>query len=243
MRRFIFSAFVVIMLSACTETNRDIQVLPSSTIVPSPTHTEVATPTIKASETPLPSPSSTPVPLSLILADFPLAFGTTWIYSAEISYQDPKDYMKLLKWTGTVTDKVIDKKIETDRKIVFTVQEALEPKPPQDVWRQSRTFKYTILGDGVFEGSMKVYQYPLEDNQTWRAFADFEYDMNAHHIGEVVTPYGKLDNCYSFLVATNPDTSIETFCAGIGFVEHSYRHHGTPQDEKFVLSSFTLGQP
>jgi hypothetical protein len=243
MRRIIFSASVIIMLSACVGTNRDIQVLPSLTIVPSSTHAEVATSIIKASETPLPSPSSTPVPLSLILADFPLALGTTWVYSAEISYQDPNDYMKLLTWTGTITDKVVDKKVESDGKMIFTVQEDLEPKPPKDVWRQSRTFEYIIVGDGVFEGAMKVYQYPLKDNLTWRAFADFEYDMNAYYVGEVITPYGKLDNCYSLLIATNPDTSIEIFCAGVGFVEHSYRHHGTPQDEKFVLSSFTLGQP
>lgn len=231
------------MLSACTGTNRNIQILTSSTIAPFPTLTEITTPTIEVSETSLLSPSATPVPLSLILTDFPLALGTTWIYSAEISYQDPDDYMKLLTWNGTVTDKVIDKKNEPDGKIVFTVQEDLEPKPPQDVWRQSRTFEYTVSGDGVFEGIMKIYQYPLEDNQRWRSFSDFGYETIAYRVGEVTTPYGNFDNCYTFIIATNPDTSIEIFCTGIGFVEHSYRHHGTPQVEKFVLSSFTLGQP
>ena len=243
MRRFIFSALAMIMLSACIGSNRNVPILPSSTMASLPARTEVTTPTIKVSETPQPSPSSTPVPLSLILADFPLVLGTTWVYSAEISYQDPNDYMNLLTWTGTVTDAVIDKKTESDGKVVFTVQEDLEPKPPEDVWRKSGTFEYTITGDGVFEGRMKVYQYPLEDNQTWQAFSDFGYEMMVHRIGQTVTPYGKVDNCFNLIIATNPDISIETFCAGIGFVEHSYRHHGTPQIEKFTLSAFTLGQP
>ena len=243
MRRFIFSASVITMLLACTGTNRDVQVLPSSTIVLPPTHTEVVMPTVKAAETPLPLPSSTSIPLSLILADFPLALGTTWKYTAEISYQDPNDYMKLLMWAGAVTDKIVDTQIQPDGAIVFTVQEDLEPKPPEPVWRQSRTFEYTISGDGVYEGGMKVYQYPLEDSQTWQAFSDFGYEMFAHRIGEVVIPYGRLNNCYTFMIATNPDTLMKTFCSGVGFVKHSYRHHGSLQDEKFVLFSFIVGQP
>ena len=241
MRYVISSILLTIMLSACTGTSEDIKTLPLSTITPSPTNTDLATPTIQASETPL--PSSTPVPFPLILADFPLVLGTTWEYSAEISYQDPNDYMKLLTWKGTITEKVINKKIEADGKIIFTIQKDLEPTPPEQVWRRSGSFEYTVSGDGVFEGNMKIYQYPLEDNMKWKAFSGFDYEMLAQPIENVNTLYGELDNCYVFITATNPDTSIDTFCKGIGFVEHSYRHHGTPQDEKFVLSSFILGQP
>ena len=239
--RFVFVVIVIVILSACTQANQNIQALPSPTLISSPPNTQIETPIITSPETQLPLPTA--VPFSLILADFPLAVGTTWKYSAEIAYQDPNDYMKTLTWVGTVTDKIIEGKLEADGRIIFTVQEDLEPKPPEQVWRQSRTFEYTVSGDGVYEGSMKVYQYPLQDDQTWQAFSDFGYEMIAHRIGEVVIPYGKLDNCYTFLVATNPDTTIDTFCAGIGFVEHVYTHHGTPQDEKFVLSSFTLGGP
>ena len=163
---------------------------------------------------------------------------------AEISYQDPNDDMKLLTWTGTITDKVVDKKSEADGWIVFTVQENLEPKPPEQVWRQSGSFEYEVSGDGVFEGGMKIYQYPLEDNTKWKAFfSSFNYEMVPHPIENINTPYGKLDNCYVFVYAIHLGTSVDTFCKGIGFVEHFYRHHGTPQNEKFVLSSFTFGQP
>jgi hypothetical protein len=243
MRIIISSVVLIIVLSACTVTSQNVQTSPQSTIIPSSTYTKAPTSTIQVSKTPLPLPSATPVPLSLILEDFPLMVGTIWEYSAEISYQDPNDYMKLLTWKGIITEKVIDKKVIEGGIVIFTIQEDLEPIPPEQVWRRSRSFKYTISGDGVFEGNMKVYQYPLEDNMKWKAFSGFDYEMLAQPIGNVKTPYGELDNCYVFITATNPDTSIDTFCKGIGFVEHSYRHHGTPQDEKFVLSSFILGQP
>jgi len=243
MRIIISSVVLIIVLSACTVTSQNVQTSPQSTIIPSSTNTKAPTSTIQVSKTPLPLPSATPVPLSLILEDFPLMVGTIWEYSAEISYQDPNDYMKLLTWKGIITEKVIDKKVIEGGIVIFTIQEDLEPTPPEQVWRRSRSFEYTVSGDGVFEGNMKIYQYPIEDNMKWKAFSGFDYEMLAQPIENVKTPYGELDNCYVFITATNPDTSIDTFCKGIGFVEHSYRHHGTPQDEKFVLSSFILGQP
>lgn len=229
---FIFVAFT---LSACVTSNPTTDVLPSSTAFQFPTGTQKSASKV--------IPSETPSPNSQIFADFPLVKGTIWKYSAEISYQDPNDYSKLVTWTGLIIDKVIDKKITPDGKIIFIVQEDFEPLPPKDVWRQPRTFEYMVSGNSVFEGSMKIYQWPLEDNMKWKTFSDFEYEMIAQHVGEVNTPFRKLNNCFVFIIATNPDTSMETFCTGIGFVKHSYRHHGTPQNEKFVLSAFTLGQP
>jgi hypothetical protein len=240
MRRFISLIIVLIVLSACGGMNQTALLSPTDS--PPPTQTPSIVPTILSSEAPVSTPFSTPVPSSLILAEFPLEIGITWEYEAEIAYQDPNDSMELLTWTGTVTDRVLDKKVDPDGKIVFTVQEDLEPEPPQSVWRQSRTFEYSISGDGIFDGGMKVFQYPLEDNQSWPVFAGFEYEMTTQYIGKVVTPYGELDNCYNFFIVTRPDTSIKTFCSGIGFAKHSYSHHGTPQNETFVLSSFTPGE-
>jgi len=241
MRHFVSLIFILIVLSACGEMNRTTLLSPTASL-PS-TQKPSVLPTIVSSETPALTPFSTLVPSSLILAEFPLEIGTIWEYEAEISYQDPNDYVELLTWTGTVTDRVLDKRAEPDGKIVFTVQEDLEPTPPQSVWRQSRMFEYTISGDGIYDGGMKVFQYPLEDNQSWQVFAGFEYEMTTQYIGKVIIPYGELDNCYNFFVVTGPDTSIKTFCTGIGFVEYFYTHHGTPQDEKFVLSSFNPGEP
>lgn len=244
MRHFIISAFAIIILSTCSGISKDVQVSPSLT-TPVPTHTKAVLPKITAPKIPLLLPSSTPVPLSIILADFPLAVGTTWKYSAEISYQESKDYMKLLKWTGTITYVVVDKKIEQDGKVVFRVQQNLEPKPLEPlVWvLEWEFFNYTIERSVVIEGNRKIYQYPLEDNVRWYAVDGFNDETIVQSVESVNTPYGRLDNCYMLSTTSNSDTLIDVFCKGIGFVKHSYTHHGTPQDAKFILSSFTLGQP
>ena len=129
-----------------------------------------------------------------------------------------------------------------DRKMVYTLQEDLKPTPPLDVWRQSRTFEFHVSGDGIFDGNMKIYQWPLSDNLSWKAFTDFEYFMNVDYVGNFETPYSELTGCYVFFIATNPDTSFDTFCPGIGFVKHSYRHHGTPQNDDYTLISYKPGQ-
>ena len=239
MRRLFSFLLLITALSACNGLNT-ATVLPA----PSPTLTRETTATITPTDTPSPTPSLTPVPPSLILADFPLAVGAAWVYSAKISYQDPNDYMKLVTWTGTITDKVIDKTTSDDGSIVFTIQEDMRPTPPSDVWRQPRTFTYIVMGDGIFEwGKQKVYQWPIETASEWQTSIDFPgYETWAGRTTEVDTPYKKLDNCYMFTLFTGPDTTKDTFCRGIGFVKHFYSHHGTPQDEDFVLTSFTPGR-
>jgi hypothetical protein len=212
-RLFIFSTLMA-LFSACTTSSSGTEIFPTSTSVPS----------------------------SLILADFPLSVGTIWKYAAEISYQDPNVYTLTGVWSGSITDTVIDEKMAPEGRIVFTLQEDLQPPPPEGVWRQSRTFDYIVSGNGIFEGSMKVYQWPLLDYWSWEAIAGFGNNMHASYIRAVYTPYGVLKGCYQFLIDNNPDTSIDTFCPGIGFAEHIYRHHGSPQVEHYVLVSYTAGQ-
>lgn len=243
MRHLVFFVFVMVTLSACGEINRNSEVLPSPTVVPSSTMPSRITMTAAPSETTLPSPSSIPVMPSPILTDFPLAVGAVWKYSAEISYADPNDFGKLITWNGFVIDKVVDREITPNGKIIFTVQEDLEPEPPKEVWRQPTTFEYIVSGNEVFKGNMKIYQWPLENDTQWKISYEFVYNLVAQSVGEINTPYGNFDNCYTFLIRTGPDASVETFCQGIGFVMHTYSHHGEPQDEEFILSSFTPGQP
>jgi hypothetical protein len=242
--RFIIFAVLTFLLSACIASGRDTGSLPASATVPasspaiSPGGTSTIAPTAVSTLTPYP----TLVPPSLILADFPLSVGARWKYSEEISYQDPKDYNKLVSWSGFIMDKVVDKKTTPDGGIVFTLQEDLQPPSPDGVWRQSGTLEYTVSGDGVFKDDRKIYQWPLSDNMSWKAFSDFGYDTVASYSESVSTPYGELKGCYTFLTVTNPDTAFDTFCPKIGFVEHSYSHHGTPQVEHFMLVSYQPGQ-
>jgi hypothetical protein len=168
--------------------------------------------------------------------------SATWQYSAEISFEDSNDNTRVGTWSGFITDQVIAKNVALDGSIIFTVNENLDPAAPQDVWRQSGTYSYAVSGDGIFKGGIKIYQWPLSDNLSWEALGDLGYSMDASYVGNVDTPYRKLNGCYVFILATLPDTSIDTFCPGIGFVEHSYTHNGTRQEEHFTLLSYVPGR-
>ena len=246
MQRFFIFAVLVVLLSACIATSRNTGSVPASATIPaaSPEISPGASSTIAPTATPtlLPSPSSTPVPSSIILADFPLSVGATWKYSAEISFQDPNDHTKLVTWSGSITDKVVDRKITSDGGIVFTLQEDLKPNPTEGVWRKSGTYEYIVSSDGIVEDGWKIYQWPLSDDLTWTTFTGLIYKTFVKSIAIVNTPYGDLKGCYTFLLQTNPDTTIDTFCPKVGFVEHSYMHHGTPQNEHYVLVSYQPGQ-
>jgi hypothetical protein len=233
---------ILILLSACVAKNQGTLPSPTSANLPAIESAQKGALAVSPTYTLSPVPSMTPSTLLSIMADFPLSPGATWKYAAEISYPDPANPSQVATWSGFITDKVTGQKTTPDGSLIFTIQQDLEPTPPQEVWRQSSTIEYTLTGDGVYDGRRKIYQWPLSDHSTWKAFADIEYLVNSDYLGDVETPYGKLSGCYGFLLATNPDTSIDTFCPGIGFVEHSYQHHGTPQFEHYVLVSYTPGQ-
>jgi hypothetical protein len=126
--------------------------------------------------------------------------------------------------------------------IVFRVQEDLEPLPPREVWRTTSIMEYSILRDGIFEEGIKIYQWPRSDNLSWKVSPNIDRYIVVNYLGKVDTPYTTLKGCYRFTFATNPDTSVDTFCPGIGFVEHSYTHHGTVQIEHFALILFNPGK-
>lgn len=240
MQRFFIFAFMAVLLSACGESSRNIGSYPTfiSTLTASQTLTQSTTSPIASAEASLISPSPTSVTSSLILADFPLSVGTVWKYTGDITYQNPNDHNQTTTWSGIITDLVIEQKTISDGKIIFTLQESLDPTPPQDVWRQSGTFEYIVSGNGIIKNDWKIYQWPLSNNLTWAAQADSGYDVIINYIGEVDTPYGKLKGCYTLLLATLPDTTKDTFCPGIGFAEHTYQHNGDRQDEHFVLKAY-----
>jgi hypothetical protein len=235
-------AFIVFVSSACIASRQHTEVMTSTNVSQSPTPTPKAEPTVISAEMPLPLPYMTPVPPTIILAEFPLAVGASWNYSAEISYMDPNDKEKLTSWTGFVIDTITEKKEAVDGSLIFSMKEELVPKPPIDVWRQPSTFEYSVSGNGVLEYGSKIYQWPLSNRLRWKWDANFGYEKEAVYQEKVDTPYGQIKGCYVIFLFTNPDISIDTFCPKIGFVEHSYKHHGTPQNEHFVLVSYTPGK-
>ena len=110
MQRLFLFALMTVLLSACIASGRKTGSMSVSATIPAaapeifPAAASTITPTLTLA---LP-PSPTPVPPTLILADFPLSVGANWKYSAELSYQDPKDYAKQITWSGFIMDKVVD---------------------------------------------------------------------------------------------------------------------------------------
>jgi hypothetical protein len=252
MRRFVYTIFVMVALSACKEVNQNIKKSPSSTAFSPPTSTQMATSTISPSETPLSVPSLTPVPPSLILADFPLKVGATWKYSAEISFPDPEKSGETVKWTGVSVRKVVNMKISAEGKISFDLQEYLEPKPPPEYAMYlplQRPYDYTIAEDGIYEfyGSMfrgKIFQYPLYDGLSWIRWTDWDISTNVMQIeGEVITPYQKLNHCYRITTQASNYIMEDVFCQKVGFVIHRYKSIALPQDNSDLeLVSYESGQ-
>jgi len=241
MRRILVFAWILVFFSGCSPSSKGTEIFPTPTGLPSSILTPEADDKTAPSITPLPVSSLTPLPSPQILTDFPLALGAAWKYSAEISYQSPNDPTLPAVWSGIITDTVIGEKTNADGTLVFTIQEDMQPVPPQDVWTQPRIYEYLVTGDAIFEGGRKIFQWPLADGLTWKPFIDGAYEVTANLIGNVETPFAELNGCFGILLATLPDTLMDTFCPGVGFVEHSYQHNGTLQTEHFILVSFTSG--
>jgi hypothetical protein len=181
---------------------------------------------------------------SALLDDFPLELGATWKYAASISYQDPKDSSALAVWTGIITRKVVDKKIISGDKITFTIEETLEPNPPQGVWRISNSHEYAVEGNGVYYqgNSAKIYQYPLSDNLSWAVFQDSNLPLRVQYIGDVTTLYGTLHECYLLTIFSKIDLKEDVFCSGFGFVESNFRSFNGVQTDVLELISFESGK-
>jgi hypothetical protein len=223
MRRILLFILVMIVISACVDSTKNVDIFPTQTLSPDIT--------------------STPVPSSLILADFPLAIGTIWKYSAEISTRSPVEGSQVKKWSGFITVEVVEKNINPDGKIIFTLHQKLEPAPSPEIWKEPDTYDYTISGDGIFRDRAKVYQFPVSNGASWHLRTDFSFNRwFANYIGNVEVPYGKLEGCYTFDIDTNTDAAFETFCPGIGFVKHDYVHHSGLRHENFLLISYKPSQ-
>ena len=232
------AAFVMFHVSACAGSGNSIKTadatLTAFTSTGKAKQTEVM-------DVPLPVNSSPPIS---VLQAFPLAEGARWTYSAEISYMDLNDSSRLEKWSGTITRTVIAEETISNQEVIFTLQQEMDPLPPDQVWQRSGvTIKYRIVGNQVFSGNSKILEWPLSDGQEWDWVSSSVYKMRANSVQNVEVPYGKYTSgCYRIFLTTLPDATSDVFCPSTGFVEHSYNHHGTPQIEEFVLTSFDPGK-
>jgi hypothetical protein len=240
MRKTIITLLLINLLTACSPGSRAGG---NPTQIPASPLPQISqSPAVSFTQTNVPGSthSATPRESESILEDFPLAVNAIWKYSAEISYQVPEKVGEIETWTGTITDHVIGMEKLADGRQVYKIEETLEPLPPQTVWRQPGSYDYIISDDEIYKGDRKVYQWPLSDGMSWDYIPG--YLTRVDYIGGFDSQSFDLQDCYTLSIITNADTTIDTFCSQIGFVEHVYRHHGTPQDEHFILQDYLPGE-
>jgi hypothetical protein len=183
------------------------------------------------------------VPASAILADFPLAVGTTWAYSVEVTFLESftdSGTARYGYWNGTVVH-TITEEVSVDGLRAFTVTVEAKPAPPDGTWIESGEFQYLLAPDGVMEHGTKIYQWPLADGTSWRAWPDFDYEWQVAASDAVYTPFRTFRGCYRFALITGPDSTIKTFCPGVGFVQWDYWHHPPSPYQRWSLLSFHAG--
>lgn len=231
---------LIFLLPACTPGSSEGMDTPTISVPPANALTQIPAVTPTQTHVPVSPQTNTPSLSSSILTDFPLAENAAWKYSAEISYQDPEKVGEIQTWTGIITDKVIGMEELPDGRLVYEIQETIEPLPPGSVWRQPGTFEYILSEHQIYKGDREIYQWPLSDGLSWEYIPG--YLTKVEYIGSVKSQNLDLQDCYTFSIITNADTTIDTFCSQIGFVEQFYRHHGTTQDEHFILQEFIPGE-
>jgi hypothetical protein len=239
MRKIIIALLLVNLLTACIPGSSEGVDLPKITMSPANKSTQSPSVTPPQTNVPVSSQTGTASLYEFILADFPLAVNATWKYSAEITYQDPEKVGEIETWTGIITDRAIENEKLSDGRQVFRIEETTEPLPPEAVWRQPGTFEYILSDDQVYKGDRKIYQWPLSDRLTWEYIPGYLAEVD--YIGVVKSGNFNWQNCSMISIITNADTTIDTFCSQVGFVEHFYKHHGTTQDEHFILQEFIPG--
>lgn len=71
-----------------------------------------------------------------------------------------------------------------------------------------------------------------------RADSDYQWLVDAE--GSVETPAGRFTDCYRLIYTTLPDHLLRWVCRGVGLVAWEYHHHGTVEDYRAELASWSL---
>ena len=202
---------------------------------------------------PVQQPVMTPtLPRPTILDVFPLAVGTTWVYSVTLD-TILKD--QAIHWTGVVTETITEAS-QQGNGWIFRAE--TQGHPLQEEQPSERVQYYVALGNrlyrllsgalsiSVIEKNGQEYEWnqiltwPLEVGQQWGtpeflARGDGWYVWRAEARETIETLAGVFADCYHLALWTNPDHIWAWFCPGVGLVRREYHHHGSPHDEVWVL--------
>lgn len=201
-----------------------------------------------------PAPRVTATPA--ILDVYPLAVGTTWVYSVTL------DENVIGHWTGPVTETVTSVE-QQGQGLIFRAE--LDTQHPLLVQPRERVRYYVALDDRLYrlasqqslsaviahdgEGNeaAQIMTWPLEIGQRWgepemMARGDSGYVWQVMAQEPVTTPAGTFEDCYRVRYVANTGYEQRWFCPGTGIVRSDYHHNGSLFDEMWELQTTNAQQ-
>jgi len=204
--------------------------------------------------------ATTEIPLTTILEYFPLEVGTTWVYRVTIEYsagdwtftEDGEAIEPPLEtWTGQVSKQIIEQVEDPPSGYpTFLVKLKDDPKLMQDgIVTKDKEMQLIVKNNSIYDESMRLIKWPLEVGAIWDPWDDTAepqgtgsyYNWSILDIESVETGLGIIDDCYLIQLSTQPDTTSNWICPGIGLAKVYGWSGGMPMEIfEWVLESFTL---
>ncbi|MCL5952419.1 MAG: hypothetical protein M1132_11995 [Chloroflexi bacterium] len=198
---------------------------------------------------------------------YPLALGNTWVYaSTRYDGFNPSDIMTA---TQTITETVVEIKNDPSFIAAKIRQETSAdvpvsvPKGMEDMLRPASTVEYWLVAQGgriyrqqkpnpdlmnLQDPDSLELVFPLQQGDTWNwlpARLPFESQTDGIRrqvlrTGPVFLPSAHFDNCALIKEDWADSTVEDSFCPGVGWVEKSSDHNGTPVGRHLELVKYRV---
>lgn len=215
------------------------------------------------------APAASPSEQATLLPEFPLAPGTTWVYTY-IPYEPlESNPRQIVTATYVLTETVMETTAAAPYLFVRVRRDAslVSATPLTGVALPAGEFWYVISGTLVFEefrepslttfdpvASRLAYAFPLADGKQWCPFLNDPKNPDKPEVlyceanglrtaaatGAYETPAGSFTDCYEISEAFNSGGVIYQFCNGVGVVASRYDHAGTRFGFEQTLIRYTL---
>ncbi len=276
MRSLPLISLSILILVACAPPGSTLAGTPrpslsATGIIPAHTTAPALQPTIPVAQPTTPQLDANATPGSTLpLAEFPLANGTTWVYSYDAYDTSPANPTGITTATYLFTDKVIDTQsvppffvahVQHVEHLVKAAPDWVDTGPirPDEFW-------YVVNGQQVYtspppldltkiqlDDSFLAYAFPLVVGKSWCPYTYLKgvrvQDCTASGRKSVVsqeshiTPAGDFTQCYKITEDFNSGGVTQWFCNGIGVVAEKYDHAGTRFGFQESLVNYSKGSP
>jgi hypothetical protein len=218
------------------------------------------------------SPSVDSTPTDHLLPEFPMAQGTTWVYSYVPYEPHPSDPTQVVTATYLMTETVLGMEVALPYLFVSVQRDIslVSSTPLTQTNLPGGEFWYVISSTMVFEEgqapdpvafnpdySHLAYEFPLIVGKNW---CPIRLDLkNPNHPeavhceangmrtvverGAYQTPAGSFTDCYKVTEAYTSGGVVRWFCNGVGIVAAKYDHGGTRFGFEQTLVNYTLSSP